>query len=383
MRTFEGHESSAEVVRWSNDGALVLSGGNDCTARLNSLADETTLLVMKAHGDHVRALAFLDANTLATGSYDRMVRLWDVRSGQVTSTFNHQHPVEDLLALNDGVLACAGDAFVSLLDARRAAEALTTVSHHQKTVTSLAQSSAGSFLLSASLDGSVKVCAVSEPATVVHVLKFKGSVLSVALSSNDWRVAAGTAEGELVVRTRKSSPSSESAPQLAPPVRAGTHRHFVRGRNADAPADAAVVPAAAAKRAKLRAHDVHLKEFAYRQALDAALGTKEPATVVGVMEELMQRGKGALDVALGGRDEGELEPLLAFAARYVAHPVFAPTLVPVTTHLVGCYAHVLGDSAAVDALFKRLARCVDVEARVGTDLAGLLGQMKSVLGSEA
>ena len=161
-------------------------------------------------------------------------------------------------------------------------------------------------------------------------------------------------------------------------VRAGTLRHFVRGRNASMSEGDALVPAN--KRVKLRPHDVHLKNFAYKNALDAALATREPATVAGVLEELQQRGRQALETALAGRDESELESLLSFCARYVAHPIFAPTLIPVCSHLVSCYASVLGESIAVDGLFTRLAQNVNQEIQVDRELVQLLGQVKMVLG---
>jgi hypothetical protein len=45
-------------------------------------------------------------------------------------------------------------------------------------------------------------------------------------------------------------------------VRAGSHRHFVRGRGAEPEEGDLVVQAT--KKHKLRAHDLHLKNFQYK-----------------------------------------------------------------------------------------------------------------------
>ena len=68
------------------------------------------------------------------------------------------------------------------------------------------------------------------------------------------------------------------------------------------------------------------------QALDAALLTKEPVVVVSVLQELAQRG--VLEVALGGRDEASLEPLLGFLVKYFSHPHFCSLLITVCEALL-------------------------------------------------
>jgi hypothetical protein len=77
-----------------------------------------------------------------------------------------------------------------------------------------------------------------------------------------------------------------------------------------------------------------------------------PQTVVTVMEELVQRH--GLRIALQGRDQQTLQPLVAFVARQITAPPFAPTLIGVANLLLDMYAPVLGQSAAIDELFVRV-----------------------------
>ena len=114
-------------------------------------------------------------------------------------------------------------------------------------------------------------------------------------------------------------------------------RFFMRGQAAHPTANDVVVDVR--KKPKLRPHDLLMKRFKYGQALDAALLTKEPVVVVSVLQELAQRG--VLEVALGGRDEASLEPLLGFLVKYFSHPHFCSLLITVCEALLREY--VLGD----------------------------------------
>ena len=51
--------------------------------------------------------------------------------------------------------------------------------------------------------------------------------------------------------------------------------------------------------------------------------------------------RGVLEVALGGRDEASLEPLLGFLVKYFSHPHFCSLLITVCEALLREY--VLGD----------------------------------------
>jgi UTP15 C terminal len=59
-------------------------------------------------------------------------------------------------------------------------------------------------------------------------------------------------------------------------------------------------------------------------------------------------------IALGGRDEASLEPLLAFLARHIANPKYASLLIDVAHAVADTYSSVLGESEGINELFKRL-----------------------------
>ncbi len=82
-----------------------------------------------------------------------------------------------------------------------------------------------------------------------------------------------------------------------------------------------------------------------RDALDAALATKQPGVVDALLEEFAARG--ALPAALAGRDAAGLIPLLRHLAKYVADPRHTATLAGVAARVVDMYSPVVATDARV------------------------------------
>ncbi len=78
-----GHTNIVKAVAFSPDGHTLASGSNDHTVRLWNVTDHgpphTPGPTLTGHTDYVNAVAFSpDGRTLATGSGDQTVRLWNV-----------------------------------------------------------------------------------------------------------------------------------------------------------------------------------------------------------------------------------------------------------------------------------------------------------------
>jgi U3 small nucleolar RNA-associated protein 15 len=276
---------------------------------------------------------------------------------------------------------------------------LQAVSAHSKTITSLCRDSSATHLFSASLDRSVKAYELAT-GKVIGAIKYDAPLLCLALSPQSTHLVGGTSDGTLTVRRRRiaadaNDVSSAPADPLAltsfgrpgqvvasvgaEGARPGTYRYFLRGRgHTSQPGD---VVARAARPPKLAGFDKALKRFRYHDALDAALLDGSPEVVVSVVEELVQRN--GLRIALQGRDQQTLQPLVSFLARQIISPPFAPTLIGVANLLLNMYAPVLGQSARIDELFVKLRNTLEAEMRLQAELAQLLGAMDVLLAGAA
>ena len=130
---------------------------------------------------------------------------------------------------------------------------------------------------------------------------------------------------------------------------------------------------------RLRPYEVHLKKFSYQKALDAALSTRNPVVVITVLEELARRS--GLVIALSGRDEVALEPLLSFVSRYVSHPRYSRLIILVADRLIDLYGGVLGHSDAIDELFLKLQRQVRMEVSFQRNIMQVMGSLDNIINS--
>jgi WD40 repeat protein/transcriptional regulator with XRE-family HTH domain len=116
-------------------------------------------LAWQAHTSTVSTLAFSpDGGTLATGSWDGALKLWDVESGTLRWTSWQANNIQRLAFAPDGrILASSGaDAVIQLLDAKSGTH-LRTLSGHSGPVYALAWSPDGSLLASGGFDSHIRL----------------------------------------------------------------------------------------------------------------------------------------------------------------------------------------------------------------------------------
>jgi U3 small nucleolar RNA-associated protein 15 len=216
--------------------------------------------------------------------------------------------------------------------------------------------------------------------SVVHAFKYEDPVMSVAVSPDNTRLAVGMSSGMLSIRQRiiKMEDAAEEA-KAGEALRSGSYRFFLRGASTKAAVDD--VTGRKAKGAKLQAYDKKLKKFKYGEALNEALKTEDPVVIVSVMDELAKRD--GLAIALRGRDEATLEPIIVFILRNITNPRYSDMLISVTNTVCDLYAPVLGQSAVIDDLFMRLQAKLKEESGVEKELLKLMGCLDCVMSASA
>ncbi len=196
----EGQDSLAFLqgsgpVAFAPNGALA-SGAWDRTVRLWDVKSTGSTGTLTGHGGEIRSLAFTpEGATLASGASDGEVILWDVATETGRTILEGSESVRSMAISPGGnMLAWTENQVTNLWDLEHG-ESIASLSGHESQVFAVAFSPDGSTLVSASLDGTVKLWKVEtreDRTTLEHAL-----AASVAWSPGGATLASGSLDGTI------------------------------------------------------------------------------------------------------------------------------------------------------------------------------------------
>ena len=85
------HSKTVVSLNFSPNGMLLVSGSEDCTAVIWSVANMANLHVLSSHKTSITATAFISDVTLATASADGQLLLWDTSTGKNSKVIEQAH----------------------------------------------------------------------------------------------------------------------------------------------------------------------------------------------------------------------------------------------------------------------------------------------------
>lgn len=158
--TLKGHTDIVNSVDFSYDSRTLASGSDDHSVRIWDVVTDTLIDTFIGHTDEVHCVAFSPNGTiLASGSKDGTIILWDVVTGELLATLTgHPEGVNNVAFSVDGkTLASSGwwyDSTVYLWDVATR-QRQDVLSGHTSGVTDIAFSPDGRIFASGSRDGTV------------------------------------------------------------------------------------------------------------------------------------------------------------------------------------------------------------------------------------
>ncbi|MDB9444228.1 hypothetical protein PN497_23160 [Sphaerospermopsis kisseleviana CS-549] len=195
LQTLTGHSYSVSSVAYSPDGQTLASGSGDNTIKLWNVNTGNPLQTLTGHSDSVRSLAYSpDGQTLASGSRDKTIKLWNVKTGQILQTLTgHSKWVTSVAYSPDGQTLASGsrDKTIKLWNARTR-KLLQTLTGHSDSVRSLAYSPDGQTLASGSGDKTIKLWNARTRKLLQTLTGHSDSVWSVAYSPDGQTLASGS-----------------------------------------------------------------------------------------------------------------------------------------------------------------------------------------------
>ncbi|KAJ5503990.1 hypothetical protein N7463_006864 [Penicillium fimorum] len=133
LQTLEGHSHSVRSVAFSPDGLTLASGSRDNTIKLWDTATGTQRQTLEGHSDWVITVAFSpDGLTLASGSRDNTIKIWDTATGTQRQTLEgHSDPISSVVFSPDGLTLVSGsdDSTIKLWDTATGIQRQTLEGH--------------------------------------------------------------------------------------------------------------------------------------------------------------------------------------------------------------------------------------------------------------
>ncbi|MBD2203040.1 serine/threonine protein kinase [Calothrix sp. FACHB-1219] len=193
--TLKGHASDVNSVAFSPDGKTLASGSDDKTIKLWNVETKQEIRTLKGHLQWIWTVAFSpDGKTLASGGADRNIKLWNISTGEEIRTLKgHKDGIAAVAFSPDGnTLATASlDNTIKLWNVSTGA-VISTLSGHNKAVSTISFSPDGQTLASGSWDNKIKLWNV---ATGKEIRTFSGHtqlILTVAFSPDGMTLASGS-----------------------------------------------------------------------------------------------------------------------------------------------------------------------------------------------
>lgn len=290
LRIFKSHTAAVHRVSFTADNTHLVSFSDDRTAKLWDIADEKVVHSYdQEHSDYIRAggASPISPNIFLTGSYDKIVKVFDIRmaeKGGVIYQVNHGHPVEALMWLpTGGIFLSAGGTSIKVWDALSTGKQIAQLSEHHKTITCLRMASNGRRFMSAGLDRHVKVYDIANYQPV-HSFDFPNAVLSLGVCTNDEALVAGMVDGLISIQRMENDTDTGATPKIP------KSRRTIPAHEATVAVDETIDDYSLQRQAK---YDQHLRQYEYTAALNSVLlpyiVNKNPHITVSVMQELIRR----------------------------------------------------------------------------------------------
>ena len=203
-QTLTGHSGSVYSVAISPDRRTLASGSGDKTIKIWNLATGELIRTLSGHSDWVSSVAINpDGRTLASGSGDNTIKIWNLATGeQIRTLSGHSDRVRSVAINPDGRTLASGSwdktkniKIWNLVTGKL----IRTLSGHSESVNSVAISPDGRTLASVSDDTTIKIWNLATGELIRTLSGHSQVVKSVVFSPDGKTLVSGSGDNTIKI----------------------------------------------------------------------------------------------------------------------------------------------------------------------------------------
>jgi WD40 repeat protein/energy-coupling factor transporter ATP-binding protein EcfA2 len=202
LNRLEGHDAPVMSVSISPDGKILASGSYDKTLKLWNLNTGQEIYTLKGHQHTINSVSFSpNGKLLASSSEDEIIKLWDIETGKEILTLPGNYRFNFRIDFSpDGKMLASGsdDGTIKLWDVKTGKETRTLTGHESYAI-SLNFSSDGQILASSSRDrdNTIKLWNVETGNEICTLTGHDNSVFSISFSPDGKTLASSSADATI------------------------------------------------------------------------------------------------------------------------------------------------------------------------------------------
>ncbi|BAY44509.1 serine/threonine protein kinase with WD-40 repeats [Scytonema sp. HK-05] len=193
--TLSGHWGDVNSLAFRREGTTLASGSDDKSVKIWNLNNRQEIRTLKGHKDIVYCVAISpDGQTLVSGSKDNTIKIWNLKTGKEIRTLKgHTDWVNSVAISPDGQNIASGsyDNTIKVWNLNTGQE-LQTLREHTSAVLSVALSSDGKTLVSGSADRTIKVWNLNTGKVLRTLTTHSGDVNALAISPDGQMLASAS-----------------------------------------------------------------------------------------------------------------------------------------------------------------------------------------------
>ena len=142
IRKYSSHNLSITSIDIDSSLVKFISSSRDCSFKYFDMINEKPIKdYKKSHNDSIMVSKFFEDNLILTGSHDKTIKLWDLRSNIFSPEIifdNSDKICDDLCIINDNYFCATGDNNIILFDIRKK-EKINFVNPIKNTITQISK----------------------------------------------------------------------------------------------------------------------------------------------------------------------------------------------------------------------------------------------------